>query len=61
MSTATAHPHAEYCMPRPGADGPRIESWRAPKTGPDGAPTGSVQVVRCVECGEATYDGVRRG
>lgn len=59
MSTTT-HPHMAFCMSRPGLDEPRIESYRASRTTADGAPAGSVAVVRCCECGSATYDGVRR-
>jgi hypothetical protein len=62
MTTATALKHEEFCLPRPGADAPRVETWRAPRYAADGiTPAGSVAVVRCVECGSATYDGVRRG
>jgi hypothetical protein len=53
--------HAEFCLPRPGLDQPRVEQYRAPKTAPDGiTPAGGVSVVRCLECGNATYDGVQR-
>jgi hypothetical protein len=53
--------HAEFCLPRPGLDEPRIEQYPAPKYAPDGiTPAGSVTVTRCLECGEATYDGQRR-
>jgi hypothetical protein len=60
--TATTQPnHAEYCLPRPGEDAPRIETYRSPKYAQDGiTPAGSVLTVRCVECGNATYDGVQR-
>ncbi len=62
MTTATALKHEEFCLPRPGEAEPRVESWRAQKTGPDGVtPAGFVLVVRCTECGSATYDGVKRG
>ena len=60
MSTTT-HPHMDFCMARPGLDEPRIESYRAQKTGPDGSPAGSVAVRRCVECAATLYDGVKRG
>ena len=60
-TTPTIPRHADYCLPRPGEDAPRMESYRAPKYGPDGlVPAGSVEVVRCLECGFATYDGVLR-
>lgn len=60
MSTRPSIPrHADFCLPRPGEDAPRIEAYRAPKYGPDGlTPAGSASVVRCVECAFATYDGV---
>jgi len=54
--------HEIFCLPRPGADGPRLESYDAPRYGEDGTThIGVVQVVRCQECGSATYDGVSRG
>lgn len=59
--TTTAHPHEPWCLPRPGEKEPRIESYRAQKTGPDGSPAGSVAVRRCQECAVSLYDGVRRG
>ncbi len=59
--TTSALIHEPFCLPRPGNDAPRIETWRATKTGPDGAPAGSVRIERCTECGSALYDGVKRG
>ncbi len=54
--------HAYFCLERPGADGPRLESYDAPRYGEDGTThIGVVRVVRCQECGAATYDGVARG
>lgn len=48
--------HEEFCLPRPGADRPRIESYNAlnddPKTGRS-SPTH--KVTRCLECGAAHY------
>jgi hypothetical protein len=48
--------HEEFCMPRPGAQAPRIESYIAladdPQTGRS-RPTHDVS--RCLECGAATY------
>jgi hypothetical protein len=61
MTLTTNLRHADFCLPRPGHDAPRIESYRAAKTAPDGiTPAGSISVVRCLECGNATYDGVQR-
>ena len=65
MSTRPSSPtiprHADFCLPRPGEEAPRIEVDRLPKYGPDGiAPAGFAQRVRCLECGFATYDGVLR-
>jgi len=60
-STPTIPRHADFCGPAAGEVAPRIEAFRAAKYGPDGiAPAGFVQVVRCVECAFATYDGVLR-
>lgn len=58
-ATAAAPPkirHEEFCLPRPGSDAPRIETYPAfvddPKTGKS-RPTHDV--TRCIECGAATY------
>jgi hypothetical protein len=59
-SKTTAHPHTDFCRPRPGEEQPRIERYRVPWYGNNGDRVGSVQVQRCVECGNATYDGVLR-
>ena len=62
--TTTTDPnlrHEDFCTPRPGEDAVRIERYRLPTYGPDGInAVGSVAVVRCLECGAATYDGQRR-
>lgn len=59
MTTTTALEHQTYCLPRPGNDAPRVESYRLPRWSDDGVTqVGSVTVVRCTECGRATYDGV---
>jgi hypothetical protein len=61
MSTSTAAiPHAPFCLPRPGEDAPRQETYRLPRYSDEGHAIGSVRVDRCVECGNATYDGVQR-
>ncbi len=62
MSTRTStHPHMAYCLPRPGLDEPRIERYTQTVYDQDGiTPVRSCQIVRCVECGSATYDGVQR-
>lgn len=48
--------HEEFCLPRPGADSPRIESYvhydDDPKSGRS-RPTHDV--TRCLECGAANY------
>ena len=59
--TTTTHPHALYCLPRPGEDAPRMETYRATRYAEDGiTPAGSTLVQRCTECGVALYDGVRK-
>jgi hypothetical protein len=61
MTTSTAHPHDSICLPRPGEDEPRIERYVIPTYSPDGTSrVGGTTVERCVECGNATYDGVLR-
>ncbi len=64
MNTTTppAFRHEDFCLPRPGEDEHRIERYAVPTYPADGVyPNGSVAVVRCVECGAATYNGERRG
>ncbi len=60
MTTAATFEHAEYCLPRPGADAPRMEKYGSPKYNEQGHVVSVVQVVRCQECGSATYNGVQR-
>ncbi len=53
--------HAGYCKARPGEDAPRVESYGIPTYSQDGATqVGSIRCLRCIECGNATYDGVQR-
>ena len=62
MSTTTppSFKHEEFCLPRPGEDGPRMETYRQPKYAADGiTQAGTVEVCRCIECGAACYDGRR--
>lgn len=65
MNTTTppAFRHEDFCLPRPGEDAPRIETYRVPiyDGGAGVYPTGSTEVCRCIECGAATYNGERRG
>ncbi len=50
--------HEVFCLPRPGSDEPRIESYQADRPGPDGIEIAArVTVTRCQECGAATYEG----
>ncbi len=58
MTSTTAIEHESYCLPRPGEDEPRIETFRAARTGQDGITVTSRPVVtRCVECGSQTVTG----
>ena len=51
--------HARFCLSRPGESERRIETYTANRTGPDGVlVVGQATVVRCIECGERTIDGV---
>jgi hypothetical protein len=48
--------HEDFCLPRPGLDEPRIESY--PYLGDDpetGRSRPVAQVTRCMECGAAHY------
>lgn len=51
--------HEEFCLPRPGADEPRIESF--PYYGDDAA-TGrsriTHRITRCMECGASHYEQI---
>ena len=51
--------HEEFCLPRPGADEPRIENYVAydddPKSGRSRA---THKVTRCLECGAANYQQI---
>lgn len=60
--TTTALQHEEYCAPRPGEDAARVEAYTASRDNEHGGmPIPAVRVVRCQECGAASYDGVQRG
>ena len=53
--------HADYCLPRPGEDAPRIERYVIPTYNAEGtARVGGITAERCVECGNTVYDGVKR-
>lgn len=56
--TSTELRHADYCMPRPGEDAPRVEIYTATRDDDQGHPVATVRVARCMECAAATYDGV---
>ncbi len=61
-TTPSALLHERFCLPRPGASAPRIEVYDAARYGEDGiTQVGVIRVTRCIECGNATYDGVARG
>ncbi len=47
--TTTDLDHAEYCLPRPGNDLPRVETF--PYSRDDGR---VARITRCVECGVQT-------
>lgn len=49
--------HEDFCLPRPGEEGPRVESY--PYLADDPATNRSrvvARVTRCVECGATTYE-----
>ena len=47
--------HEEFCLPRPGAEKPRIEGYVHYEDGPHGRSVPTHDVIRCMECGAATY------
>ncbi len=59
MTTTTAHiEHERFCLPRPGEDEPRIETFTVARTAPDGVThIGYARVTRCIECAEQTVEG----
>lgn len=46
--------HERFCLPRPGADEPRIESFPAVRG--EGKEAKTVTVTRCIECGASRVD-----
>ncbi len=59
--TAPTLEHADYCKPRAGEDAPRVETYGVPTYTQDGTrQVGSIRCARCIECGNASYDGVMR-
>ncbi len=59
MTTAATFEHAEYCLPRPDADAARMEKYGSPRYNEQGQVVGVVTVLRCIECGNASYNGVQ--
>lgn len=58
MTTTEAIRHEPFCLPRPGNDEPRIETFRTERYGEDGITViARPTVTRCVECGEQTVEG----
>ncbi len=57
-TTTTTIDHEKFCLPRPGADEPRIESFTVPRTAQDGVThIGQARVTRCIECGAQSVEG----
>lgn len=49
--------HEEFCLPRPGEDGPRVESYSYLADDPkSGRSQPTAQVTRCIECGATHYE-----
>lgn len=47
--------HEEFCLPRPGSDEPRIESYLHYEDDPRGGrSTPTYRITRCIECGAQT-------
>ncbi len=50
--------HATFCLPRPGATEPRIESFTLTRYADDGITAVAFpRVTRCIECGEQVVVG----
>ncbi len=59
MTTTATFEHAAYCLPRPGADAARMETYGSPRYNEQGQVVAVVTVLRCIECGNASYNGVQ--
>jgi len=47
--------HEEFCLPRPGSDEPRIESFFFYEDDPKGGRSKATHLItRCIECGAQT-------
>jgi hypothetical protein len=58
-ATATKIRHEDFCLPRPGANEPRIESFKTYSDDPGtGRSRPTHMVLRCLECGAATYQQI---
>ena len=58
MTTTAAIEHESFCLPQPGEDKPRTETFRSERTGKDGITVTSRPTVRrCIECGAQTVSG----
>lgn len=54
--------HEEFCLPREGAQAPRVESYTAVSDDPrSGRSRPTHRVTRCVECGAANYLEIGHG
>ena len=53
--TPTKVRHEAFCLPRPNEQAPRIESYVALSDDPGGRSRPTHDVVRCLECGAASY------
>jgi hypothetical protein len=50
--------HERFCLPRPGEQQPRIESFVVTRTAQDGVThIGYARVTRCLECAAQTVEG----
>ena len=52
--------HEDFCLPRPGEDEVRRETYTLPVYDDNDHVTRYVHVERCQECGVIAYDGVQR-
>lgn len=56
VTTETKIRHEEFCLPRPGQQSPRIESYVHSDDDPQtGRSRPTHDVTRCLECGAANY------
>jgi hypothetical protein len=59
VSAGTKIRHEEWCQPRPGESGPRLESFKAYSDDPASGRSRVTHLCRrCMDCGAASYEQI---